>query len=247
MPKKRGFEFFYKYFIRWFIAGLIFVFVLVLTTYLFEILRMQPSDPFWQNIVSFMDYAFVQDFVSNLMATIVGVALGIPIAFWINTRVEIITRRDKNKRILGILSLELHKNKEQIEKWKVDSNQRDELTTLGESLDDEGWKSFSDGGELQWVWQAWTQYKASIAYDQIRRVRYLSDKYFELVMFRKNSTARNVVFVEGKLRAAIVKLEDDIDQALVMIDYDRSLFSNQSWLEKTWKELRMKIWSANAR
>jgi ABC-type spermidine/putrescine transport system permease subunit I len=48
--------------------------------------------------MNFFDFSFWQNFVSNLLATIIGVALGIPVAFWINRRVGDITEKKKERK-----------------------------------------------------------------------------------------------------------------------------------------------------
>lgn len=44
--------------------------------------------------MDFFDLSFWAGFLGNLLATILGVALGIPVAFWINRRVKANTERE---------------------------------------------------------------------------------------------------------------------------------------------------------
>jgi hypothetical protein len=42
--------------------------------------------------------SFWQGFLGNLLATIIGVAVGIPVAFWINRRVETLTQQEMKEK-----------------------------------------------------------------------------------------------------------------------------------------------------
>ena len=61
----------------------------------------------WEFLYNFFDYPTVQGLVSGIIATIVGVALGIPVAFWINRLGEARTEKEKKTKILGVLLDEL--------------------------------------------------------------------------------------------------------------------------------------------
>jgi hypothetical protein len=55
------------------------------------------------------DVFFWKDFVSNLGATIIGVALGIPAALWNNIVVENQTTKEKVEKVIWLLKDELSK------------------------------------------------------------------------------------------------------------------------------------------
>jgi hypothetical protein len=127
--------------------------------------------------MDFFNVSFWQGFVGNLLATILGVAAGIPIAFWINRRVESETEKEKREKILYNLLLELEENHQIITRWQESKDVGPSKEMYGALLSDEVWNTFSDGGELQWIkdkslvgWLAWT-------YSDIKRTKYLYDSY----------------------------------------------------------------------
>jgi hypothetical protein len=64
--------------------------------------------------MEFFNVSFWQGFLGNLLATIIGVAIGIPVAFWISRTVETATEREKKFKILSLLHFELRTNGEEI-------------------------------------------------------------------------------------------------------------------------------------
>ena len=126
--------------------------------------------------MNFFDFSFWQNFGSNLLATVVGVALGIPIAFWINRRVKDITDKEKRTKIATSLARELDVNRSFLENWLDRLREEDQNFGLSAIwLDDDVWKALSDGGDLQWVKDPFLVGRIARAYGAIGHVKYIAN------------------------------------------------------------------------
>jgi hypothetical protein len=101
--------------------------------------------------VNFFDFTLWQSIVSDLSATIIGIALGIPVALIINRWIEGKTEKERKKKILQLLHNELTLNLFNLNKWKEGKSNFDEIVMLEGKFKDESWRAFSDGGELEWI------------------------------------------------------------------------------------------------
>lgn len=131
--------------------------------------------------MQYFDFSFWQNFGSNFLATIIGVALGIPIAFWINRRVETTNESERKEKILQVLSVELNENLRVVSEWQRAGKEDQEMTTIGARMSDEVWNTLSDGGELQWIKDPVLLSGLAFTYAEIKRIKYLSDKYLSLI------------------------------------------------------------------
>lgn len=134
--------------------------------------------------------AFRDGFLGNLLATIIGVIAGIPIALWVSRlqqdeqeKIEIeIKKREETERTIKVLSLvkkELEYNLDQLRKQKQGlSNHKEKFLPI-DGQKDELWNAFSDGGELQWIKDLQLLDKISMAYYDIRRVIHLEKMLLE--------------------------------------------------------------------
>jgi hypothetical protein len=146
--------------------------------------------------VSFFDISFWQGFVGNLFATIIGVALGIPIALWINVQVENNTEEEKKKKIIFVLWQDIYHIETNIQRWTGEYRDVDEILRLAASMSDESWRAFSDGGELQWIKNPWTLIEVAGTYAKINHARYLAYRLFEMAVVNSNrsdSAVRNLL------------------------------------------------------
>lgn len=160
------------------------------------------------------DFAFWQNFLSNSLATIVGVILGIPAAFWINRQVETTTEKKKKQQILRLLSPEIENNRNSIGIWKNQGESDWTLTTIGLKLRDEVWNAFSDGNELTWINDIELLANLAEVYGKIKRIKYLSDKYVD---FNSRDTATNQI-IKGELLYALQEVQGEIDSVKRLID-----------------------------
>jgi hypothetical protein len=150
----------------------------------------------------FFDLNFWQGFAGNLLATIIGVIIGIPIAFWINRRAENIIEREKTEKAIRLLGMELYENYCQIvdaRNPRTNDETVIELVTLGSTLKDEVWNTFSDGGEFQWVKRLAVAGSFTQVYGEIKTIKYLADKCFEHID-RPKSVNTDLI---AKLRSSI--------------------------------------------
>ncbi len=104
--------------------------------------------------MNFFDSSFWQSFVSNLLATLLGVAIGIPVALWLRGFQERRTEKERKRNILEKLKKELLFNLDNIymredEKWDIDDINKIFYYTIG--IKEEVYRGLSDGGELQWI------------------------------------------------------------------------------------------------
>lgn len=133
---------------------------------------------------------FAGAYLSNLLATIAGVVLGIPTALYIAHFQEKETEKERKKRILNLLKKELDNDAGYIFSWKGRSDQTgpDEVndSEISIFLRDDVWKAFADGGELQWIKDPDLLEQLSIAYFQIGAIKELSSRYFNLISMRRN-------------------------------------------------------------
>lgn len=125
----------------------------------------------------FFDLSFWQDFLSNGLATLLGVIVGIPVALWISGYQERKIERERKEKILISLWEELRYDRLVLNEWK----QRKDTSDLGEylcsQLRTEAWRAFSDGGELEWVKDPILLNYLAQCYFCLRKVTFLSEKW----------------------------------------------------------------------
>jgi hypothetical protein len=125
------------------------------------------------------DIEFWKNFLSNLLATFLGLIIGIPVALWINRFQQKATEVSENKRIdletstrkekiLNLIKAELEFNEEIFSTRNNDEIYISGLDTYKFKL--ETWGSISDGGEIQWIQNLDLLNAVSLAYYAIRRL-----------------------------------------------------------------------------
>jgi len=132
----------------------------------------------------FFDFSFWQNFASNSMATVIGVALGIPTALWINRFVEKQTTKERVEKIIRLLKDELSYNEIEFERWDGQLERVvNEIGIISSELRVELWQAYSDGGELEWIKDVVLVSMLADTYYSIRAVRTLADRYFDSLQF----------------------------------------------------------------
>jgi hypothetical protein len=167
-------------------------------------------------MMNFFDLSFLQGFVGNLFATVIGVVVGIPVAFWINKRVETITEKEKKHKILLALKSELEFNENILSKWRKNREESPSKHMYGALLGDEVWNTFSDGGELQWIKDAGFLATLAFAYGNIKRIRYLYDSYLHW----ESLAGTPGEIIDHDLWRFITDAEANIRSALRLIEKD---------------------------
>jgi hypothetical protein len=97
-------------------------------------------------VFQIFDINFFKDFSSNLLATLIGVAIGIPIALWLSNFQEKRSENVHKSKILSNIWSELNRNKSQLEHWsKLNiQNKNREVWILNIRLGYESWNAFSE-------------------------------------------------------------------------------------------------------
>lgn len=140
----------------------------------------------YNQYLDFYTIDFWQNAVSNFIATLLGLLFGIPIALWINDiqhRIleEVEHAKTKNEahqrksKILISLKKELEKNLEIYRLYQkhrvLTENTFTDIYYTSTLPSLEVWKSFSDGGELEWLDDAELLGSLASAYHSIQLVR----------------------------------------------------------------------------
>jgi hypothetical protein len=127
--------------------------------------------------MDFFDFSFWHNFGSDLLATLFGVIIGIPIAFWVNRRIEARTVREKNYVMFNSLYWELDRNLKLIVEWQANNELGVPKRMYGALLQDEVWNAFSDSGEIHWAKAFPLIASLTDVYGRIKRIKYLYDSY----------------------------------------------------------------------
>lgn len=145
-------------------------------------------------IQHFSSMGFQEGAMGNLFATILGVVVGIPIALEISRRQQDAQQRaseverqeeamKRKRKVLTLLRSELEQNRGDIQAKRkpMESGGKREVHT--NSLRDEMWAAFSDGGELQHVNNPAVLAAISNAYYEIRTSIHLERSFMNAVHF----------------------------------------------------------------
>ena len=141
---------------------------------------------------------FRDAFGSNFLATVAGVALGVPIAVWLTLKEadevgktakaqEEAQSARRRKEILTVIQLELTENKEALLARRTSGSRGFVIPFLG----DEVWAAMSDGGELRWISDPNLLRKIARSYWYIRTVIFLERQWFGITHFAGMRIAGN--------------------------------------------------------
>jgi hypothetical protein len=158
---------------------------------------------------------FWQSYLSNALATMAGILVGVPITLWVTSRQESAAAIEKRTKIFESLGEELKGNNDLIYDWLNSGKDNWKLTTIGVKMGDEIWNAFSDGGELQWIKEPWPLRDLANAYGDIKRIKYLSDKYLNF----NSMDSSTVKVIETDLTAAIDSAQHTIDEAILLVKH----------------------------
>ncbi|MHB8777725.1 MAG: hypothetical protein ACYC6R_08185 [Anaerolineales bacterium] len=147
------------------------------------------------------------DFLSNTLATFVGIVVGIPTAVFLSAYQERESEWERKYKILRLVKEELLANQVQLEKWENSGDKQKDGLTLHALLKTESWRAFSDGGEIEWIKSLDLLGVISEAYYSIRSAQTLSERYFETRML---SNATSLHWAE---LAIFSKLENSVSDA----------------------------------
>ncbi len=127
---------------------------------------------------------FYSNFLSNLLATVIGIGFGLPIALWLDRIFRSRNEKEKAresfervKKILILLQSELKENQDSIDKFHED------VSNYYHPVRVESWNAFSDGGELQWLNDPELLAVLSSTYATINHYHSIYDKYVQASLF----------------------------------------------------------------
>jgi len=161
---------------------------------------------------------FWQSYLSNALATMVGILIGVPVTIWIASIQEQETEIERRNRILGLLRRELLVNFGQLAGWGRHEDKRIEVSTLSEFLRDELWVAASSADELKWIKDSNLLSELANAYSSIRMVKSMADKYYNLSQFFGKQTSPRVVHhVWDMLENGVPLALEDISHVLKSI------------------------------
>lgn len=181
--------------------------------------------------MDFFNLSFWQGFIGNLVATIIGIAVGIPVAFWINRQVEADSEKENKKRILKNLGTELYIIHRTIKDHGWIGSDIRAMALFGLSLNDEGWRAFSNGGELQWIKDPNLLYTLSGAYGNVVYVKALSDKYLNMENFREDDRELLTSSISINLQVAMAAVMISAEKAVHEIDEHQSILLRWTWFD----------------
>lgn len=131
---------------------------------------------------------FWPDFLSNLLATLIGIVVGLPLALWLdriarakNEREKAHEAKQRIRKILSILLAEIEYNLEAMGRFHEDISNNFSPVRL------ESWRAFSDGGELQWINDPELLNELSIGYSEIGHYSFVLEKYYDAYFYLERS------------------------------------------------------------
>lgn len=145
-------------------------------------------------VAHFQSASFTESAMGNLFATILGVLVGVPIALELSHRQQasahaasLAERNEyettRKRKVLALLRSELSLNLEGINKRRVPIDTGGKREVYTQSLQDQLWAAFSDGGELQYVNNPELLATLADAYHKVRHCIMLEHKTLDAVHF----------------------------------------------------------------
>lgn len=157
------------------------------------------------------DIEFWRNFLSNALATFVGVIIGIPVALWINRIQQKLSEKTeaerleadadtRKRKILQLIKDELMNDRDLLTRIREDKNTHiddevintedllvDKIKTVDDvyQLRTELWKAFSDGGEIQWIRNLDLLQSIAVTYERIGMIIYS----YETLQYQHSSSS----------------------------------------------------------
>jgi hypothetical protein len=162
---------------------------------------------------------FWDSFLSNLLATSVGLIVGIPIAITLSKYQEREVEKERKAKILKLLRTELFVNLTQLSSWKESGSDDTELIIMGGFLKNDAWKAFSDGGELEWIKDPELLGDLSWAYSTIQSVKYVLEKHYSLeyIVKTRGDKAHKVSYARKMIKSGVDESIRVINEAIKAI------------------------------
>ena len=185
-------------------------------------------------IVHFPSTSFTENAMGNLFATILGVLVGVPIALELSRRQQqatlfaSLTERQSNeatrkRKVLALLRNELSLNLAGIGDRRASIKTGGKREVYTQSLQDQLWATFSDGGELQYVNNPDLLAALADAYNHVRYSIMLERKTFDAIHFsgmRIQQDKYPADYFLDYLNASDPNLINSIEKVVKMIDQE---------------------------
>ena len=171
-------------------------------------------------------------FLGGLLATVIGLVAGIPIALEINRYQSLIQEKQERKsedrekldrkiRILSLIKQELGFNQEfLVALVEVQADHPDVVINWG--LKNDLWKALADGGELPWIDDLQLLDAIARAYYYIRRIMFFEDFYFSPNFRAAVSNEGRQTYAGERIVKAVTQMRPDalgvVNEALAQIE-----------------------------
>ena len=154
---------------------------------------------------------FWMDFLPNFLATFLGAIIGIPIAIGINNYIEKQVEKERKNKIIPLLREELLVNMVHLASWQKSQTQKIELVYKSILLETSSWDGFFANGDLTSISDPETLIHVSHAYNSIRIVKSLTERYMDLVCLPVGEEREMLLSLVGKI------LSKGINEAIIDI------------------------------
>ena len=148
--------------------------------------------PLTYAITRILSPSFLDGFIGNWLATVLGLAFGIPIGLEVERLQSQKESRNRKLKILGLVKKELEFNHGLISKNWVGKDPLERGSFIGGNLKDELWNAFSDGGEIEWIDNIELLDKIADAYYHIRQLSVLSQKMYSASLITPMSLSKAI-------------------------------------------------------
>lgn len=170
-----------------------------------------------------VEATFWQSFFSNFLATMLGAIAGIPTAIWLSNQQRKKEDEAQKSRIIPLLQEELLVNTTHLSSWQKSDFQKLETLYTGIFLEDDIWSAFSASGELGFIHDPQLLKHLGHAYNSIRIVKSLSERYIKLVQLTDQNERELLLNVIGPLLAKGIDVAiEDIHTAFLAISKESS-------------------------
>ena len=160
--------------------------------------------------------------LSNLVATLVGIIVGLPAALWLDRvfrrrseKAATLESKRRARKILTILEGELYDNTEMMNHFHED------IANSYYPVRTESWDALSDGGDLRWIEDEETIYHLSIAYARTRQFSFLYEKYVTAFYFP------NTMGIPGLKQSLLQSVIKARDNAVTWVTISRNYINKQ--------------------
>ena len=170
-----------------------------------------------------VDVAFWQSFFSNFLATTLGAIIGIPTAIWLSNQQMKKEDAAQKSRIIPLLKEELLVNMVHLSSWQKSDFQNLETLHSDIFLEDDVWSAFSASGELGFIHDPQLLKNLGHAYNSIRIVKNLSERYIKLAQLTDQNKRELLINDIGPLLAkGVDEAIEDIRTAFLAISKESS-------------------------